>query len=330
MSDMFDNDAKKGSFKKDLEQEGYLSQLNKELEKAGLDINPPSTPIILIMGNPRSGSTFLLQWLAASGIFSYPSNFIARFYANPYIGILADKAIFETGEYSLNSAKWGFSSNLGRTEGIRAPSEFWYFWRHFFPLAKKNILSDEELSSVDSKRFLNQIGSFWQLTGKPLVMKGLIMNWHIPFLYKLYPKFIFIHLERDPFFNAQSLYFARKQYFGDEKKWYSLKPVEYDQLKDKSPLDQVAGQVSGINKAVEYGMDLIPESNKIRLGYEHFCQNPNELIDSLQLKFKQLGFTLDTSNINKGIIKKYKVSNEIKLEKHLLSQLRKYVNRYNH
>ncbi len=58
-------------------------------------------------------------------------------------------------------------------------------------------------------------------------MKGMLLNWHIPYLYNINRNFIFIDIKRDEFFNAQSLLFARKNFFGTRDKWYSFKPKEY-------------------------------------------------------------------------------------------------------
>ena len=43
--------------------------------------SPDRRPIILILGCARSESTLLLQLLAESGAFAYPTNFLSRFYA---------------------------------------------------------------------------------------------------------------------------------------------------------------------------------------------------------------------------------------------------------
>ena len=39
-----------------------------------------SATVVLVVGGPRSGSTVMMQWLASSGVFAYPSNLLSRFY----------------------------------------------------------------------------------------------------------------------------------------------------------------------------------------------------------------------------------------------------------
>ncbi len=86
--------------------------------------------------------------------FSYPSNLIARFYKNPYIGILAQQSLLEydpLNQLGFDSTKIEYSSNLGKTIGALNPSEYWYFWREFFNFGEINILSEGELEKIDSK-----------------------------------------------------------------------------------------------------------------------------------------------------------------------------------
>ena len=54
----------------------YISECSGEMEK----------PLIILMGPIRSGTTLFVQWLANSGLVSYPTNLLSRFYRAPIIG----------------------------------------------------------------------------------------------------------------------------------------------------------------------------------------------------------------------------------------------------
>ena len=56
-------------------------------------------------------------------------------------------------------------------------------------------------------------------------------------------KIVLLHLDRHPFYNVQSLLLAREKYFGNRDGWYSIKPPEYEQLANLTPIEQVVGQV---------------------------------------------------------------------------------------
>ena len=239
------------------------------------------------MGCARSGSTLLMQYLTSTGYFSYPSNLIARFWKSPYIGVLVQNAISDLiSEESYNF----FSSRLGKTEGPFAPSEFWYFWREHFKFGNTGKLSVDELKQSSPDTFIKKLSAFEQLTNKPLVMKGMILNWNIPELHTAFPKFIFLNITRNIVDNALSLYNARKSFFGDPEKWYSFRPPEYSDLKNKTVEEQVVGQVYFTQKAVADGLNKIPEANKISISYEAFCEKPDSILKMLNTKLSLLGY----------------------------------------
>jgi len=291
-------------FKKDDRLEKVLFELNDELKDSFSDkLEHPNKPIILIMGCARSGSTLLLQYLSQTGLFSYPTNLIARFYKNPYLGIKIQQALLDfdpLNQIGFELTDKQYSSKLGKTFGALAPSEFWYFWRQYFDFSKRqyNFLNKENLSAINSDSFLKKIAAFELITSKPLVMKGMMLNWNIPFLHKMYDKFIFVNLERDIIVNGQSLLNARNKYFNDIETWYSFKPKEYDDLKNRPAQEQVIGQVYYTQKAVKEGLKLVPNKNKITISYENFCKNPIGLVEEVQKKFTQLNTKLSAKTLS--------------------------------
>lgn len=316
---MYDNSKRTSYFKKDASLETALSDLNELIEDVECPIksNEAQSPIILIMGCARSGSTLLLQWLASTGLFSYPSNLIARFYTNPYLGIRTQQALLEfdpLNQLDFKETKLDFSSSLGKTNGALGPSEYWYFWRTFFNFKDDaQILSQDQLDTIDGNTFIKKLLAFEQLTNKPLAMKGMLLNWHIPYLYSLNQKFLFINVNRDPFLNAQSLLMARENFFGDRSKWYSFKPAEYKELKDENPLTQVAGQVLFTRKAIAAGLSQIPEENIMNLEYADFCSNPKGFLDILVHKFNKLGGKIESQNVDQDLLKPFEERNDIKI-----------------
>lgn len=295
MSEMYNNKFRTSYFKKDDALEFVLQDLNAKISKIPIDdVDEMNTgPIVLIMGCPRAGSTVLLQWLASLSIFSYPSNLIARFFSNPYIGIRVQQALLEMdplNQIGFDVSQKEFRSNLGKTIGALQPSEYWYYWRQFFRFEEDiSVLSDEALDEVDGKTFISGLKAFEGLTGKPLALKGMLLNYHIDYLFEQYPKFIFVNLVRDPFYNAQSLLLAREKYFNDRNKWYSFKPPEYASLKDLDPISQVAGQVVYMQRAVEEQLAKLPDANVITMNYTEFCEQPEHLLSRLQTKISSFG-----------------------------------------
>lgn len=274
--------------------EALLSQLNGGLEQLPAlphSTSAPHYPLILIVGAPRSGTTLLSQWLASTDSFSYPTNFISRFYSAPAIGALVQKMLFSSShqfrdEFSDLSIrpKQGFNSELGKTSGVLAPNEFWYFWRRYFSYGEIQYLPAKSFTTANTSRMLRELGEFEGVSDKPLMMKGMCFNWNLPEIDRLLPKAIFLNVVRDPVATAYSLLHARERFYGDRSVWYSFKPPEYQWLQHLSPEEQVMGQVYFTQRSVAQGLlDISPE-RQISVDYEFFCSNPAEVYTLLSEK----------------------------------------------
>lgn len=280
--------------------ESVLQEVNALLQeseqKAIANFQKPTWPVILIMGAPRSGSTILYQYLAHTSCFSYPTNLLSRFYESVYIGmriqqLLTQKDQFgELLEFQNNATR--YESDLGKTEGALSPHEFSYFWRRFFPVHKTetNYLPKDVLEQIDTSVFRKELAAMEYLDHKPVLMKGMLINFNIDFLHKMLNNVVFIHVKRDPANNMRSLLQAREKYTGSREEWYSFRPPQYQELRQLSPEDQVAGQVFYINQSVEDALGLLPEEKRLRVQYEDFCQEPQQTFDKLHKKLKAQGY----------------------------------------
>jgi len=123
-------------------------------------------------------------------------------------------------------------------------------------------------------------------------MKGHILQFNIPFLSNILKKVLFVFIKRDPLYNIQSLLEARVKYFGDRSAWYSVKPREYDKLKDLDPFQQVAGQVYFTNKAIQQGLEQIDVSRWLHVNYEDFCESPRKVFGQIVAKLENLGMKI--------------------------------------
>jgi hypothetical protein len=290
----------------------------------------PKYPVIFIMGCPRSGSTLMLQWLSSLGLFTYPSNIIARFYSNPYLGAKIQQILVDydkENQIGLNSETLKYESTLGKAKGALSPSEFWYYWRQFYQFGEIQKLSDEQLKTVDTKLFVKGLAGLEAAYDLPMVLKGMILNWHIPHLNNIFEKVLFINVIRDDFFNAQSLYFARKKFYGNFENWFSYKPIEYEFLKNEVPLIQVAGQVVFTKKAVSEGLStIIPKYKKLNVDYEQFCEEPSLFYYKLRKKLSQQGYDIP---IKYNGLSQFESMDDVRLNKNEILKLRSYLEKFN-
>lgn len=285
-------------FRRNIKLELLLQELNGLLGPIEEGIlqryRMPRYPVVFVVGVPRCGSTLMMQWLARTGRFAYPTNLLSRFYGAPFLGAKIQQ-LLTAPEYNFRdelfdfSGEISFSSSLGKTQGALAPNEFWYFWRRFTPNTEPQYLNNEMLSEFNSAGFVAELAALESVFDKPWAMKGLILELNIPFLSSILDKALFLFVRRHPFYNVQSLLQSRMQYFGNDRAWYSIKPQEFEALKDLDPFEQVAGQVYFTNRAIMEGLDRINAARTLTVKYEDFCQHPEQVFELIQAKLEQQG-----------------------------------------
>lgn len=266
--------------------ESLLGELSSALAPAASALaakHPaPQRPVVLIVGTPRSGSTLLMQWLAASGGFSYPTNLIARFWRAPAVGAMVDRLLFDAtvdfrGETRADAPAVDFRSELGKTRGPRAPNEFWYLWRNLLGFGDPPVLGVEGRARADVAAFQGALGAWEAVAGRPIAMKAMIADWEIPFIAEILPTAIFLDLRRSPEATMASLLDARVKFAGTVDAWYSFRPPVDPGLLIGSPEEQVAVQVRAMRLATEAGLATLPPERVIGWDHEAFCADPGAL-----------------------------------------------------
>jgi Sulfotransferase family len=277
---------RQGEFARNAAMERLLAEVNDILaiaeDRLVTEALRPDLPIIMVLGAPRAGSTLFMQWLAATGAFTCPTNLLSRFYRAPVIGakiqkLLCDKQYAFRDELFDLTGSANYESHLGKTSGALSPNEFWYFWRRFFPIDVPQVMTDQQLSNVNFGLFLAELAGIQQVFGKPMAMKSMLLNFHAAWLADLSPKIFFVHLVRKPRFNMQSIVEARRRYFGNIEAWYSTKPAEFEFLKHQDPYTQVAGQLFFTTRAIDKQLSLLAPNRWIKVHYEDFCAGPESV-----------------------------------------------------
>ncbi len=300
--------------------EEAINRLKIELEPVQKKINSryskSSNPILLIIGAPRSGTTLLLQYLAESSAFSYPTNLLTRFAYAPYIGAEIQQLLFNE-KYGLESKKApSFESDLGKSGGSLGINEFYHFWRKYIPKYFPQYLNKEEFKQIDFNTLFQELASIESVFYKPFVCKGMMLQYNLADLKDHADKFYFAHIKRQPEFVMQSIFLARKKYFGDINNWWSVKPKEFDILADMDVYHQIAGQVFYTDKTIGEGLKSIPVEKGISINYEDFCHNPKLVLEKITSKYEKLK-TIETLPAS------FRTTNELKIEKNDFEKLKK-------
>lgn len=318
-------------FKRNDSLEELLQDINGNLspveEKLAIE-RKQDYPLIFVMGPLRSGTTLMTQWLAATGEIAYPTNMLSRFYGAPIMGakiqrLLTDEKYNFRNEILDFNSEQNYQSENGKTKGALAPNEFWYFWRRFLQYDSEiEYIEDEKLLQQENIKLMrDEFIGITEVFEKPFALKGMICNYNIGFLDKVFDKALFIYTKRNPYTNIESVLKARERQSGDEKEWYSFKIPEYPELiKIENPIKQTAGQIYHINKAVQTGLDAVAESRKLVVEYEDFCENPEKYYKLLTEKLALQGCEINPD---------YKGEKQFRVTRETVNpEIEKYYNEY--
>lgn len=303
-----------------------LNPLQIESEKSFTQSQ--SSPFGFVVGNPRSGTTLLSQWLSSFGCFSYPSNFMTRFAYASYMGALFQEMLFNEkfdpqNDFSDIKSNLNFKSDLGKSKGALAVNEFNHFYRLYTKQTHPIFLSKNKLQKVDWEELENALTLIESVFEKPFISKMTILKYN---LYDLYKNIncLFFYIKRDPMFNMQSLYFARLKFHNSINKWYGSKPKEYDELKEKDVYHQIAGQIYFTDKSIQEDLKKVPKERQISIDYQNFCKNPEVYRQEIYAMYSYLGIKLKQPKIHH---KKFEALNKYQLPK---EKSKKMEQAYNH
>jgi len=297
-----DVDQRMPEFKPNRDLDALLAEIHRLLKPGEMQarsaFSESKYPLLLVLGNPRSGTTLAMQYIARLGVFSYPSNLLARFSPVPYIGALIEKLLTDPqfdfhNETSDIRREFSFSSNLGKTVGWASPNEFYFFWRQYIPNYDPEFLQPEEVQQIDERGIRSGLAAIESVFDKPFAAKATILPYNIPDLLRILPKAVFLYVRRNPFYVIQSILEARIRHYGDRKCWWSSKPPQYEKIKDLNPIHQVAGQVYYTDCAISKDLQQIPEKNQLTIDYEFLCQKPQTVYSKLREKFAEHDYMIE-------------------------------------
>lgn len=296
-----DNAKRTSAFQRNIDLEMLLKELSQYLSPLELEIEKrfvaPSMPPLFLVGNPRSGTTVFMQFLSLTGQFAIPSNLLSRFYYAPYLGakiqqLLTDRRFDYKGQLTDSTGFFDISSSLGNSPGALGPHEFTHFWRRFLPNYDLEFLNEEQLRYVDQDGLCKGIAAIEHVFEKPFAAKAFILQYNVDFLWGIFKKCLILYFVRDSLFIMQSILKAREAHYGNREIWWSVKPKEYELLKDMDVYHQIAGQVYLTELAIEKGLKAIPSANQLMVQYEDFCKEPVMVYEKIRTKFSALGFEL--------------------------------------
>jgi hypothetical protein len=274
-----DNEIRRADMRRGLHGDLALYLKNRILEPLDVLLRRKyartDVPIVFIVGAPRSGTTVLYQLIADYLDVGFINNRMARYFAAPVLGaVLYGRA---GGGHDL-----ALSSEYGRTGGESAPHEFSWFWHYYGDFRVHDDLTDDELAHIDwrpVKRALEGLAGYFK---RPLVIKNInFVAYQVAWLKSLLPAAKFIWIERDHRYTAQSILRVREEQYGDRRVWWSVRPRDAREWRDRPAVEQVAHQVTDICSAIAKGLGSIPAQDQLKLDYEQLMHRPAETLDQV-------------------------------------------------
>ncbi len=218
------------------------------------------TPILFIVGPPRSGTTITYQCLTHCLEVNYPSNLTALFPNAPAAGITLN-GLFRKRPHQAFESVHGYS--LG--DGLYGPNEWeTLFGCKVFP----------ELREYYGSAELEKFQSAWlKMDQTPLILKTLNAINHVEILLDYFPCCKFLYVSRTPIDTARSIYRAKKREGClNEDLWY-VKSGNHDVDSDFNHAEKICRQIKSIQCDFDRVKKNIPEKQWKCIDYTEFCNS---------------------------------------------------------
>ena len=242
----------------------------------------PAAPPLFILGLPRSGTTLVYQYLVHRLQVAYFTNGVGRFPKSPCAVTWWERRRY--GEYHSD-----FKSHYGQALGHLAPHEAGEVWARWF--GYDDYVKFEELTARETETLRRTVACVERIyEHAPFVNKNVKHLLRIDALQKIFPNAAFLLVQRDLADVALSVLRARYANGGDARRWWSVKPSNYEEIKNEPPHRQVALQLSTLELRMKQDLQAVPAHRLLQMDYGDFCKNPETLIESLRGVWSELPF----------------------------------------
>jgi hypothetical protein len=239
-------------------------------------------PAVFIVGVPRSGTTIVYQHLVNKFHFSYFSNISKRL--SPFA---IPSAVLGRYLFSYEPTQ---SSRFGITDGAMGPSDGWGIFHRWFP--RNGLSAHGTVRGIHELK--NIVRIYEKLFDAPFINKNNANALRIRELAGLFPDAVFVHVHRSPMQTVFSLLDARRKQNIGADEWWGPTPPDLVHAQFKSEEARVVRQVAGLENTIRDSLKAVPESHRISVSYEDFCQDPSRLCERIETFYRNCGYVLRT------------------------------------
>lgn len=234
-------------------------------------------PILFIVGPPRSGSTLLFQLLTDRYRVSYPTKLWCRLARTPLGGPARTACALALRRQRGHGYQHSSYGHVVRG-GPLAPAECGTVFHRDLPVGRSESgQAAEPLHSLP--RDLRQLA---RVSDQPVVAKNLVVGSWLHSVATAFPEAIFIHIHRDPFFNAQSIFLARRERSLPFTTDWGPVPRSRRPAERAGEPGLAAWQVIGMNQQVQADLRAyVAAERRYTVQYESLLAEPTETLRAI-------------------------------------------------
>ena len=246
---------------------------------------------IFIIGNYRTGSTYLMTLMTFDKRMGYVSN-VETYAPHMFLGFprftrwLIDSSLPDT--RPMDNVKMYPELPTEEEYAVGAMSKYGYYNAFVFPrnFDKYSSYLTFEGKPKDLEKWKKVYHYFVQMMtlkykGKQLFFKNPSNCYKLPHVLEMYPNAKFIHIYRNPY----NLYASIYKFFDTTIALFALQTWDKDEIKKT-----ILQNFKLMYEYLERDMPLIKEENITHVKYEDFIQEPLETIDRI---YEELSLELD-------------------------------------
>lgn len=246
---------------------------------------------IFIIGNYRTGTTYLITLLSKDKIRGYVSNLIGYTFSIFLSVPRLSRRILDASlpEYRpMDNVKMGADEPTEDEYCLGTYSKYGYYNGMIFPKKLKEFARFHSFDGLekDAAKWQEQYDYLLKILtyihkGRQLFLKNPAIAFRIKYILKRYPNAKFIFTKRNPY----TLYSSNLHYYKKVVPLYTLQNFTDKMLKEEI-LDHYAEMV----RKVEDAKSIIPERNYLEIKYEEFIHNPMPFLKRIYKQFKLDGW----------------------------------------
>lgn len=225
--------------------------------------------VLFVVGAPRSGTTVLTQALIHGCVVESFTNTHAALYGAPWVV----EALF--GPWP----PWPpavFTSRRGRTPGLMGAHEGARFHYRFFPRDPQAVPP----GSVDARAiqsFRRNVRAIGGLARRCVVIKNVANSVRLAVVARALPEALFLVIRRNEDDVVRSIVSARRAESGNEAEWFSVRPEDWEVVRDREPATQARWQARAVYASIAKARFRWP-GRFHDVDYEVFCRQPGTVL----------------------------------------------------